>query len=71
MSVYLKNISGEVRDFKNIDEKSLRNLLDSSELTRIKGLKDMTPYTASNAKAKKKKAKGSQHTKIPQQGKIE
>ena len=57
MSVYLKNISGEVRDFKNIDDKTLRNLLDSSEWTRIKGLKDMTPYTASKAKAKKKKAK--------------
>ena len=57
MSVYLKNMSGEVRDFKNIDDKSLKNLLDSSEWTRIKGLKDMTPYTASKAKAKKKKAK--------------
>jgi len=56
MSVYLKNISGEVRDFKNIDEKSLRNLLDSSEWTRIKGLKDMTPYSAPK-KATKKKAK--------------
>ena len=57
MSVYLKNVSGEVRDFKNIDDKSLKNLLDSSEWTRIKGLKDMTPYAASKAKAKKKKAK--------------
>ena len=57
MSVYLKNISGEVRDFKNIDDKSLKNLLDSSEWTRIKGLKDMTPYTAPKAKAKKKKKK--------------
>ena len=50
MSVYLKNISGEVRDFKNIDEKSLRNLLDSSEWIRIKGLKDMTPYTTPKKK---------------------
>ena len=57
MSVYLKNISGEVRDFKNIDDKTLKNLLDSSEWTRIKGLKDMTPYTAPKAKAKKKKKK--------------
>ena len=56
MSVYLKNISGEVRDFKNIDEKSLRNLIDSSEWIRIKGLKDMTPYT-SLKKTTKKKAK--------------
>jgi len=55
MSVYLKNISGEVRDFKNIDEKSLRNLLDSSEWTRIKGLKDMSPYVAPKKATKKKK----------------
>ena len=55
MSVYLKNASGEVRDFKNIDDKSLNNLLDSSEWTRIKGLKDMTPYVAPKKKAKKKK----------------
>jgi len=54
MSVYLKNVSGEVRDFKNIDDKSLKNLLDSSEWTRIKGLKDMTPYTAPKKTAKKK-----------------
>ena len=57
MSVYLKNMSGEVRDFKNIDDKSLKNLLDSSEWTRIKGLKDMTPYTASKKTAKKKAKK--------------
>ena len=55
MGIYLKNISGEVRDFKNIDDKSLKNLLDSSEWTRIKGLKDMTPYVAPKKKAKKKK----------------
>ena len=57
MGIYLKNISGEVRDFKNIDDKSLNNLLDSSEWTRIKGLKDMTPYVAPKKKAKKKKKK--------------
>ena len=57
MSVYLKNMSGEVRDFKNIDDKSLKNLLDSSEWTRIKGLKDMTPYTAPKKQAKKKAKK--------------
>ena len=57
MSVYLKNASGEVRDFKNIDDKSLKNLLDSSEWTRIKGLKDMTPYVAPKKQAKKKKKK--------------
>jgi len=55
MAVYLKNISGEVRDFKNIDDKSLRNLLESSEWTRINGLKDMTPYK--EEKKAKKKAK--------------
>ena len=57
MSVYLKNRSGVVTDFKNIDDKSLKNLLDSSEWTRIKGLKDMTPYTAPKKKAKKKAKK--------------
>ena len=57
MGIYLKNVSGEVRDFKNIDEKSLKNLLDSSEWIRIKGLKDMTPYTTPKKKAKKKAKK--------------
>ena len=57
MSIYLKNMSGEVRDFKNIDDKTLKNLLDSSEWTRIKGLKDMSPYLAPKKKAKKKKKK--------------
>ena len=57
MSVYLKNVSGEVRDFKNNDKKSLRNLLDSSECVRIKGLKDMTPYTEPKKTTKKKTKK--------------
>ena len=57
MSVYLKNRSGVVTDFKNIDAKSLKNLLDSSEWTSIKGLKDMTPYVAPKKKSKKKKKK--------------
>ena len=57
MSVYLKNRSGVVTDFKNLDGKSLRNLLDSSEWTRVNGLKDITPYTAPNKKAKKKAKK--------------
>tara|TARA_R100000808_G_C2133733_1_gene142412 strand:- start:186 stop:362 length:177 start_codon:yes stop_codon:yes gene_type:complete len=54
MGIYLKNVSGEVRDFKNIDEKSLRYLLDSSEWIRVVGLKDMTPYESPKKKAKKK-----------------
>tara|TARA_R100000152_G_C6617435_1_gene69282 strand:- start:234 stop:410 length:177 start_codon:yes stop_codon:yes gene_type:complete len=57
MSVYLKNINGEVRDFKNIDEKSLKNLLDSNEWVRVNGRKDITPYTEVKKKAKKKAKK--------------
>ena len=57
MSVYLKNRSGVVTDFKNIDGKSLRNLLASNEWTRVKGLKDMPPYVALKKKAKKKAKK--------------
>ena len=57
MGIYLKNVSGEVRDFKNIDEKSLKNLLNSSEWTRVAGLKDMTPYESPKKKAKKKAKK--------------
>ena len=57
MGIYLKNRSGVVTDFKNIDDKSLKNLLDSSEWTRVKGLKDMTPYVAPKKKSKKKKKK--------------
>ena len=57
MSVYLKNRSGVVTDFKNLDGKSLRNLLDSSEWTRVNALKDMTPYVEPKKKAKKKAKK--------------
>ena len=57
MSVYLKNRSGVVTDFKNIDDKSLKNLLDSSEWTRVNGLKDITPYVEPKKKAKKKAKK--------------
>jgi len=57
MSVYLKNRSGVVTDFKNLDGKSLRNLLDSSEWTRVNGLKDITPYVEPKKKAKKKAKK--------------
>ena len=57
MSVYLKNRSGVVTDFKNLDGKSLRNLLDSSEWTRVNGLKDITPYVEPKNKAKKKAKK--------------
>ena len=57
MSVYLKNRSGVVTDFKNIDDKSLNNLLESSEWTRINGLKDMTPYVEPKKKVEKKAKK--------------
>ena len=57
MSVYLKNRSGVVTDFKNLDGKSLRNLLDSSEWTRVNGLKDMTPYVEPKKKSEKKAKK--------------
>ena len=55
--LYLKNRSGVVTDFKNIDDKSLRNLLASSEWTRVNELKDMTPYAKPKKKAKKKAKK--------------
>ena len=54
--VYLKNLNGQVKEYKDHDTKTVNHLLDSGRWTRVKGLKDWTPYS-SPKKASKKASK--------------
>ena len=51
--IYLKNLNGQVRVYKDTDTKTVDSLVDSGRWTRVKGLKDLTPYSKPK-KAKKK-----------------
>jgi len=51
--IYLKNLNSQVKGYKDNDTRTVNTLLDSGRWTRVKGLKDCTPYSAPK-KAKKK-----------------
>ena len=51
--IYLKNLNSQVKEYKDNDTKTVESLIDSGRWTRVKGLKDCTPYFAPK-KAKKK-----------------
>ena len=56
--IYLKNLNGQVRGYKDTDSKTVNGMIDSGRWVRVKGLKDITPYVKPKAKKKsKKKAK--------------
>ena len=52
--IYLKNLNSQVREFKETDMRTVDSMVDSGRWTRVKGLKDWTPY--SKPKKTKKKA---------------
>ena len=56
--IYLKNLNGQVKGYKDTDTKTVDSLVDSGRWTRVKGLKDLTPYSKPK-KAKKKSKKKS------------
>ena len=54
--IYLKNLNSQVRELKETDMRTVDSMVDSGRWTRVKGLKDWTPYSQPK-KAKKKAAK--------------
>ena len=58
--IYLKNLNGQVKGYKDTDTKTVEALLDSGRWEKVKGLKDLSPYVVakqSTKKASKKKSK--------------
>tara|TARA_R110000824_G_scaffold111491_2_gene259981 strand:+ start:2148 stop:2318 length:171 start_codon:yes stop_codon:yes gene_type:complete len=55
--VYLKNLNGQVKEYKDHDTKTANSLLDSGRWSRVKGIKDMSPYKEAKKKSKKKSKK--------------
>ena len=55
--IYLKNLNSQVKEYKDNDTRTVESLIDSGRWTRVKGLKDWTPYSKpkkTNKKATKK-----------------
>ena len=55
--VYLKNLNSQVKEFKDNDMKTINSLIDSGRWIRVKGRKDVTPYSKPKPKPKAKKKK--------------
>ena len=53
--IYLKNLNGQVKEYKDHDTKTINHLLESGKWTRVVGLKDWTPYSAPKKTKKKSK----------------
>ena len=54
--VYLKHLNGQVKQYKDSETKTVNYLLSLGIWKRVKGLKDVTPYSKSKT-AKKKTGK--------------
>jgi len=54
--IYLKNLNGQVKEYKDHDVKTVNHMIDSGRWARVAGLKDSTPYSAPK-KASKKSSK--------------
>ena len=52
--IYLKNLNGAVREFKDGDTKTVNAMLGSGRLERISGRKDWSPYVEPKKSTKKK-----------------
>ena len=54
--IYLKNNSLDgIKVFKEYDTETVNHLLETGKWTRVKGLKDWTPYSESTSSKKKSK----------------
>tara|TARA_Y100001938_G_scaffold79552_1_gene109936 strand:- start:134 stop:340 length:207 start_codon:yes stop_codon:yes gene_type:complete len=61
--IYLKNLNGQVKEYKDNDEKTIDSLLTSGRWVRVKGLKDLSIYTGTKkSKAKKTTKKATKKT---------
>ena len=55
--IYLKNLNGQVAEYKDRDTKTVDSLIGSGRWARIQDRKDMTPYSAPKKASKKAKKK--------------
>jgi len=58
--IYLKNLNGQVREYKDTDTKTVSAFIDSGRWERVKGRKDSSPCVVAKKsvkKAAKKKSK--------------
>tara|TARA_R100000808_G_C2117447_1_gene129667 strand:- start:313 stop:477 length:165 start_codon:yes stop_codon:yes gene_type:complete len=53
--IYLKNLNGIVREFKDGDTSTVDSLIDSGRWERIAGRKDWSPYNEKKKASKKAK----------------
>ena len=52
--IYVKHLNGQVKSYKDHDMKTIEFLLDTGKWTRVKSLKDDTPYSTKKNKKKSK-----------------
>ncbi len=53
--IYLKNLNGAVKEFKDGDTETVNSMLDSGRWERVAGRKDWSPYTEKKKTTKKAK----------------
>ena len=51
--IYLKNLNGQVREYKDSDTKTVKNMIDTGRWVRVNGLKDPSPFVEPKKAAKK------------------
>ena len=52
--IYLKNLNGQVKEYKESDTKTIDYLLESGKWVRIVDRKDLNPYSTAKKKTTKK-----------------
>ena len=52
--IYLKNLNGAVKEFKDGDTLTVNAMLDSGRWERVAGRKDWSPYAEKKKSTKKK-----------------
>tara|TARA_Y100001938_G_C7979980_1_gene373895 strand:+ start:166 stop:357 length:192 start_codon:yes stop_codon:yes gene_type:complete len=55
--VWLKDLSNNIRQYKESDKKTIDSLISSGRWTRVKGRRDLSPYSEAKKTAKKKTKK--------------
>ena len=53
--IYLKNLNGAVKEFKDNDTLTVDSMLDSGRWERVAGRKDWSPYVEKKKSTKKSK----------------
>ena len=54
--IYLKNLNGQIREYKDGDIKTVNTLIDTGRWVKVQGRKDLSLYTKTKKKTSKKKS---------------